>query len=295
MYWLKDNTLTGVLPTIMADNTRMLVIRTPDGVVNEMKARPRDANGCRGDAPAAAFLDEFGFMSLDMWIKFALPLLGKVGRCFTLTTTPPPAGPFASFIKSIKTKNEERNDFYFRHVNHSLVCDDCFELQIETDCVHQLGNIPPWKSVMTIHKTASVAPEHQRDIVLQELFGASRAVDLSYIKPHLIDRFVANRTAIDTAPDAIYVAIDPASHESSHMGLAAIVCARADISLVGTASVSAKRCEVRPCSCVRTALRLHALSRRATLPCFFLLFACPTAAGKLACFSPLVCMPYRDK
>jgi len=54
MYWLKDNPLVGVCPVIIADNTRMLTVRTPDGWVNEMKARPRDPNGCRGDAPEAA-------------------------------------------------------------------------------------------------------------------------------------------------------------------------------------------------------------------------------------------------
>lgn len=245
LYWLKENPLTGVTPVIVSDNTRVLTVRTPDGITNEMKARPRDANGCRGDAPEAAFLDEFAFMSQKMWFEFALPLLGKVGRCFTLTTTPPPPGPFAAFIKSIKTKNEQRNDFYFRHVNHSLVCSECFELEQESECVHQLGNIPPWKSVMTIHKTASVAPEHQRGIVLQELFGVSRDADSSYIKPHLVDRLVATYVAPDLKPDALYIAVDPASHESSHMGLAAVVCAESHINIVGTASVSAQRCEVR--------------------------------------------------
>ena len=92
LYWLRQNPLPGIAPTIIADNTRMLVVRSPDGVVNEMKARPRDHNGCRGDAPEAAIFDEFGFMTQKMWYEFALPLLGKIGRCFTLTTTPPPPG-----------------------------------------------------------------------------------------------------------------------------------------------------------------------------------------------------------
>lgn len=156
-------------------------------------------------------------------------------------------GPFAAFIKSIKTKNEEKNDFYFRHVNHSLVCDDCFEAKAESECVHQLGNIPPWKSVMTIHKTASVAPEHQRDIVLQELFGAAREVTNNYFQDHLVDRLILNPAKPIPNPEAVYVAIDPASHESSYMGLAAIVrsAETPNISIVGTASVSAQRCAVR--------------------------------------------------
>lgn len=67
LYWLSENPLVGVVPTIVSDNTRMLTVRTPDGWVNEMKARPRDPNGCRGDAPEAAMLDEFAFMTQDMW------------------------------------------------------------------------------------------------------------------------------------------------------------------------------------------------------------------------------------
>lgn len=59
MYWLKENPHPQIAPVVMADNTRTLTIRTPDGIINEMKARPRDANGCRGDAPHVAMLDEF--------------------------------------------------------------------------------------------------------------------------------------------------------------------------------------------------------------------------------------------
>ena len=164
---------------------------------------------------------------------------------FTLTTTPPPPGPFAVFIRSIKEKNEVRGEFYFRHVNHSLVCDECFELREEGDCVHQLGNIPPWKSVMAIHKTASIAPAHQRNIVLQEMFGVAQDVETQYIPSHLVDRLVSGDVCdFHDKPDALYVAIDPASHESSHMGMVAIVCGGPAISIMALASVSAQRCAV---------------------------------------------------
>jgi hypothetical protein len=97
---------------------------------------------------------------------------------------------------------------------------------------------------MTIHKTASVAPEHQRSIVLQELFGAARDDDTSYFPPHLVDQFIHTRHPPPAAPEVIYIAIDPASHWKSYMGLAAIVCAAHRVCVIGTAGVAAKRCAI---------------------------------------------------
>jgi hypothetical protein len=42
------------------------------------------------------------FMAMKFWLEFALPLLGKRGRVFVLTTTPPPPGPFSAFVKSVQ-------------------------------------------------------------------------------------------------------------------------------------------------------------------------------------------------
>jgi hypothetical protein len=107
------------------------------------------------------------------------------------------------------------------------------------------GNIPKWKSVLTIYFTASVAPEHQRGVVLQELFGVARVEDSFYFPPHVVDRFIASVGKQSSKhPDGLFIAIDPASHESSRMGLAAITVLKNQITVVGIASVPAKRCAV---------------------------------------------------
>ena len=108
-----------------------------------MIARPKNADSCRGDAPKAAFLDEFGFMSPDFWYKFALPLLQISGRVFTCTTTPPdPDSPFASFIRGVQRSNEGKGEYFFRYINHSLMCSECEEAAEGPACVHRLHLIP---------------------------------------------------------------------------------------------------------------------------------------------------------
>lgn len=245
LYWLIANPAEGIAVQIVNDNITTLAVRSPERWVNEMKARPRDPDSCRGDAPAAAMLDEFGFMKLNMWYKFAMPLLGKKGRIFTLTTTPPPTGgPFALFIQSVIKKNE-CGDFYFRYINHSLICDDCKTADEATECIHHLNYIPPWKGVMSIYKTASVAPESERDTVLQELFGSGEDTDQSYFTARLVDNFITTPPQPHTStPEALYIAIDPASHSSSKMGLMALVATGPVLTIVALASVSAKKCDV---------------------------------------------------
>jgi hypothetical protein len=103
--------------------------------------------------------------------------------------------------------------------------------------------VPPWKAVLTIYKTASVAPEHQRNIVLQELFGASRDEESNYFPDHVVEHFVRSRKACATT-EVIYVAIDPASHDTSTMGLIGMTFAGSDAHVLGAASVRAQRCAV---------------------------------------------------
>ena len=104
------------------DNERSFVLLTPSGVLNEISARPRNVESCRGDAPHAAFFDEAAFMSSSFWWNFAYPLLQVKGRVFTCTTTPPPADNyFADFALRVKEQNL-KGDTFFYLVNHALAC-----------------------------------------------------------------------------------------------------------------------------------------------------------------------------
>lgn len=49
------------------DNERSFTLRTAAGIENEVAARPRSVDSCRGDAPRSAFFDEAAFMSENFW------------------------------------------------------------------------------------------------------------------------------------------------------------------------------------------------------------------------------------
>jgi len=53
------------------DNERQYTVRAgpPGSPVATVVARPKNADACRGDAPAAAFFDEIAFTSADFWYK----------------------------------------------------------------------------------------------------------------------------------------------------------------------------------------------------------------------------------
>ena len=105
------------------DNERSYTVRTPSGALNEVSARPRSTESCRGDAPRAAFFDEAAFMTSGFWWGFAYPLLQVRGRIFTCTTTPPPANNyFADFAERVKANNA-KGDTFFYLVNHALACE----------------------------------------------------------------------------------------------------------------------------------------------------------------------------
>jgi hypothetical protein len=56
-------------PVIETNNERMFTIECGimKGIINTVKARPKNADGCRGDAPHAAVFDEVGFITAQFW------------------------------------------------------------------------------------------------------------------------------------------------------------------------------------------------------------------------------------
>jgi hypothetical protein len=205
------------------DNERSFTLRTHAGSENEIAARPRSVDSCRGDAPASAFFDEAAFMSENFWYQFAYPLLQVKDRIFTCTTTPPPPDNyFAEFAKRVKEANE-RGETFFYLINHSLACSECAEKNLHHDCTHQLYLIPPWKSLLRMTQMEHLVPSSQRQNFQAEVYGVCHKQQGSYFRDDIIQAFV-KRTRIERfvpQNDVVYFTIDPASHQKSEMGLVA--------------------------------------------------------------------------
>lgn len=159
IYWVLENEkvqnqlseLGLEIPVLIQDNERTYKITGQyTGVTNTIHARPRNPDSCRGDAPHACIVDEAGFLTGPFWDKFLYPLLQVQGRIVTCATTPPPQGsPFAVFTDMVIERNKD-NDFFFTFYNHALTCAMCYEANQSTKCVHKLGNIPQWKSILRL-------------------------------------------------------------------------------------------------------------------------------------------------
>lgn len=54
-------------PTIVTNNERTITLTTVDNATHTVSARPRNADSCRGDAPASAMFDEIAFVQEDFW------------------------------------------------------------------------------------------------------------------------------------------------------------------------------------------------------------------------------------
>jgi len=211
---------------------------------NEVAARPKAVDSCRGDAPSAAFFDEVGFVDANFWYKFAFPLLQVTSRVFTLITTPPPpAGFFAQFVEQVKDRNAV-GDHFFSLVNHSLACGECIKANEAERCCHRLYLVPPWKSLMRFTTMKALVPRGKRDTFAAEVFGVLGGKQVGYFSKPLVEAAMSRRTRV-THCDAIYIGVDPASHGKSDMGMCAIsVNAHGLHTIVGLAAVNVARCEM---------------------------------------------------
>ena len=258
LYWLTSDkpiqtqlTLLGVrIPIMTQDNERAYTVTGQyESVVNTVIARPKSADSCRGDAPKAAIFDEIGFVSADFWYKFAYPLLQISKRVFTCATTPAPSGSFFSvFADNVIARNAE-NDFFFRLINHSLVCATCYDDNQAEKCVHKLGLIPPWKSLLRFTQMKRLVPAKRMGDYQAEVFGVMQPEGSRYFPAKIVDSIFLRRALLETNPihlkkTRIFVAIDPASHHRSCMGISALLYgAEGQLVFLGLASVGVQKCE----------------------------------------------------
>lgn len=117
-------------------------------------------------------------MTSDFWFKFAYPLLQVGQRVFTCATTPPPTSSFFSvFLDKVIDRNRSQ-DFFFRLYNHSLVCQRCHDRGVPHKCVHRLGLIPPWKSLLRFTQMKQLVPaKRMADYQAEVLFTTMPMLD----------------------------------------------------------------------------------------------------------------------
>lgn len=239
------------VPRIETNNERMYTIECGimPGIINTVKARPKNADGCRGDAPQAAVFDEVGFISAQFWYLFAFPLLQVGGRIFTMATTPPPINSyFDVFAASIKKRNAE-NDRLFLLINHSMVCEKCIESDNAGQCSHKLYLVPKWKTVSKFVAMRALVPAKQRAAFEAEIFGVMDQDSPTYFPMKLLDYVFDEKPAIRSPnfgqSPVVYISVDPASHEVSFMGMsAAAYTVDGQVVVLGAAEVSMHKCQI---------------------------------------------------
>lgn len=219
---------------------------------NEVAARPKNVESCRGDAPHCAIFDEIAFVDEHFWYKFAFPLVQVSGRVFSLITTPPPTdGFFAQFIEQVRARNKS-GDHFFSLVNHSLACEECIRRNEGDRCCHRLHLIPPWKSILRFSAMKSLVPRNKQSSFAQEVFGVLDTEQKGYFPQKLVKAAVERTVSVTTSDFThIYIGVDPASHGKSDLALCAIgVTARGLHVVIGLAAVNVARCEMSALSAV---------------------------------------------
>lgn len=252
LHWLmsKPGHFKNLPPIVFeSDNQRQFTVKIGSRLPLTVMARPRNADACRGDAPAAAFFDEIAFTSSGFWYQFALPLLQVAGRRFTCTTTPPPAGSFFdNFCKQVKAANEAGDTFFYL-LNHSLACEECTK-RLEPDrCCHKLHLVPPWKSLISLNAIGRLMPKSRKADFVAEVFGVLRSTFNGYLPQSLVHGALLHASPAACPPcsldeSVIWLGIDPCSHGRSELGLVATLTGGGgNIVVVGAASISGSRCQ----------------------------------------------------
>ena len=234
---------------VVRDTESILVLQS-GSTTRTIAARPKAVESCRGDAPHAAIVDEVAFVTQRFFDDFLRPLFAVRGRCFALITTPAPPGSFFDmFCSSIRTANEKTGDMLWKVVNHSLVCDECAANGVGHRCCHRLTYVPPWKSVLRFQSMYRLVPAKDRANFATEVLGVMKQNSDGYLPRALLAPvFSAEKKPCPRNVNRLWVALDPASHFKSSMGLCAVVMdnitAGGGLVVCGVASVQLSRASI---------------------------------------------------
>jgi hypothetical protein len=188
-------------------------------------ARPGGGKGNRGDSPTIIFIDEFVFISSDLWINMISPLLAVDDRTLTMATTPgEPDSHIEQFIQKHKKENK-MGKFKYRVIDHTLMCDNCYDAQLDY-CCHNLFVIPPWKSLRGLEAIKNDMPKDMREHYMAEMYGRRFRGSSKYFNDVLLKQsFMENPrgTPMCGKRPIVYISVDPGSHDPSCSGFTALV------------------------------------------------------------------------
>lgn len=131
-------------------------------------------------------------------------------------------------------------------MNHSLACSECAAADKHHECTHQLQLIPPWKSLLRMTHMESLVPSGQKKTFQAEVYGVCHKQDGTYFDDKLLAAFAERDRHVveELQGNVVYVAVDPASHQKSEMGLVAIgLTATGQTVILGLSAVNVARYE----------------------------------------------------
>ena len=236
-------------PRIETNNERMYTIECgiAPGIINTVKARPKNADGCRGDAPQAAVFDEVGFISA-LWYLLRSRCCRLAAAYLPWRPPPPINSYFDVFAASIRKRNAE-NDRLFLLINHSMVCEKCIENDNAGQCSHKLFLVPKWKTVSKFVAMRALVPAKQRSAFEAEIFGVMEQDSPTYFPIKLLDYVFDEKSTLRNPnlgkSPVVYISVDPASHDVSFMGMsAAAYTTDGQVVVLGLAEVSMHKCQI---------------------------------------------------
>jgi hypothetical protein len=109
--------------------------------------------------------------------------------------------------------------------------------------MHNMAYLPPWKSLVTLTSMLNLVSD--RDTFQMEVYGVLSAGNDQYIPTKLLDAAVG-RTPVSTPwqPAHLWLAIDPASHGKSDLGMVAFAMTPNGVHvIVGLAAVNVAKCQ----------------------------------------------------
>lgn len=116
-----------------------------------------------------------------------------------------------------------KNDWHFEYTSHTLACEECSAANVGAQCVHNLAYVPAWKSLIKMSSLQRLVPASERTAFNTEVLGMEEQNTAGYIDQRLLTALrEAPRKSLPNKIDRVFVAIDPASHRRSSMGLAAV-------------------------------------------------------------------------
>ena len=71
----------------------------------------------------------------------------------------------------IRRRANAEGDFHFKYITHTLACQECINSGVAQRCIHNLGNLPGWKSIMKLAQIKRIYPKKQQREFETEVLG----------------------------------------------------------------------------------------------------------------------------